>query len=98
MKDIVPKKEDGTTSNFWTLFCGGSAGAFGQTIAYPLDLVRRRLQLQGWKEQGGIVIDSYDGMTDAFRKIYQKQGIRGFYKGLLPNCKRAVSKISTFLD
>ena len=32
------------------LSCGGIAGSVGQTIAYPLDVVRRRLQVSGWED------------------------------------------------
>lgn len=28
------------------LACGGVAGTMGQTVAYPLDVVRRRLQVR----------------------------------------------------
>lgn len=31
-----------------SLTCGGFAGAVGQTVAYPFDVVRRRLQVAGW--------------------------------------------------
>ena len=40
----------------------------------------------------GLRVDSnkqeaikYDGMRDVARKIYQNEGIPGFYKGLTPN-------------
>mmetsp|Transcript_6624 Transcript_6624/g.24593 ORF Transcript_6624/g.24593 Transcript_6624/m.24593 type:complete len:346 (+) Transcript_6624:353-1390(+) len=31
------------------LACGGFAGSVGQTVAYPLDVVRRRMQVEGWQ-------------------------------------------------
>ena len=30
------------------LGCGALAGTMGQTLAYPFDVVRRRLQVSGW--------------------------------------------------
>lgn len=34
------------------LTCGALAGSVGQTVAYPLDVVRRRLQVTGWSASG----------------------------------------------
>lgn len=62
------------------LACGTVSGAFGATAVYPLNVVRTRLQAQ--------TVDSlpqYSGMLDVFRQTYQLEGLRGFYRGLLPN-------------
>lgn len=36
----------------------------------------------------------YTGMADAFRRTYRNEGIRGFYKGWLPNMLKAVPSAS----
>ena len=64
-----------------TLGLGASAGLFAQTCCYPLDLVRRRMQLKG---------HVYNGVVDAFRTILRDEGPKGFYKGMLPNAVKVV--------
>lgn len=61
------------------LFAGALAGAIGTTCTIPVDVVKTRLQTQsktGKKE--------YDGIADAFRKIYKEEGWKGFTRGLGP--------------
>lgn len=37
---------------------------------------------------------AYKGMSDAFRRTFQCEGIRGFYKGLFPNLLKVVPSAS----
>jgi solute carrier family 25 phosphate transporter 23/24/25/41 len=64
-----------------TLGLGAVAGLFAQTMCYPLDTVRRRMQLPG---------THYKGVLDAFVQIPKKEGFRGFYKGMAPNALKIV--------
>ena len=57
---------------------GAFAGLFSVSITYPTDLVRRRLQLQGFDSS----VPEYGGIIDACKKIFKTEGIRGFYRGL----------------
>jgi hypothetical protein len=57
---------------------GAFAGLFSVSITYPTDLVRRRLQLQGFDSS----VPEYSGIIDACKKIFKTEGIRGFYRGL----------------
>ena len=51
---------------------------FSVTITYPTDLVRRRLQLQGFDSS----VPKYNGILDSIRKIFKYEGFFGFYRGL----------------
>ena len=59
---------------------GGLAGLFSVSITYPTDLVRRRLQIQGFHSS----VPHYSGIIDCCKKIVICDGYRGLYKGLLP--------------
>lgn len=84
------------------LACGAVAGIIGQTVAYPLDILRRRLQMVGWKNAASIVTGDgrdkapleYSGMVDTYRKIVRHEGFRALYKGLVPNSLKVVPSIS----
>ncbi|KAF9363645.1 hypothetical protein BGX34_003616 [Mortierella sp. NVP85] len=59
------------------LMCGGLAGAISQTSAYPLEVVRRRMQVAGALDPGKFV-----GMWEIAKQIYVGKGVRGFFVGL----------------
>lgn len=62
------------------LICGGLSGLSAVTITYPTDLIRRRLQIQGFSEH----VPKYNGIIDCITKIYRTEGISGLYRGLIP--------------
>lgn len=52
LKPHAPKRpHSNEPSTLGVLACGGFAGALSQTIAFPLELIRRRLQVQGFVNQ-----------------------------------------------
>lgn len=72
------------------LACGGLAGALAQTAAYPLDTVRRRMQLHGMAQH----LPRYRHTWDALIRILQTEGIRGLYIGLSINYLKVVPSMS----
>ena len=73
-----------------SLVCGSLAGIASSTATFPLDLVRRRMQLQG---QAGAarVYNSYAG---AFKSIAKNEGLRGLYSGILPEYYKVVPGVA----
>ena len=57
------------------------AGIFAQTICYPLDTVRRRMQLKG---------RTYPNTAMAFYTIAKDEGFLGFYRGMVPNALKVM--------
>ena len=67
----------------WRLACGGLAGLLSQSATYPLDIVRRRMQVASASQHQNL---QYSGVLDALRKIARSEGVaKGLYKGLSMN-------------
>ena len=61
----------------YELISGALAGLVSQTASYPLEVVRRRMQV------GGAVGDGHRlGMGETARRIWAEKGARGFWVGL----------------
>lgn len=73
-----------------SLACGSVAGLISSTATFPLDLVRRRLQLQG-QSRSSKVYGSYLG---AFRDIVATEGWKGFYSGILPEYYKVIPGVA----
>ncbi|KAF9358939.1 mitochondrial thiamine pyrophosphate transporter [Mortierella sp. AD094] len=95
------------------LVCGGLSGVISKTSVYPLDMVRKRLQIQG-SEQQKVTVNIYSPTAVAEPKpltnrlpttvwrcivhIARTEGYLALYKGLLPGLvKAAPSSAVTFL-
>ena len=78
------------------LGCGAVAGTIGQTVAYPLDVIRRRMQMVSWNHATSIVTGEgkealqYNGMIHASRKTVRHEGYGALYKGLVPNSVKVI--------
>ncbi|KAF1834225.1 mitochondrial carrier [Decorospora gaudefroyi] len=78
------RPESPTTSHkpaqlrYWAeLTTGGIAGFVSQTVSYPLEVIRRRMQV------GGVVGDGHRlGIVEVGRRIYWERGYKGFFVGL----------------
>ncbi|KAK7837189.1 mitochondrial adenine nucleotide transporter adnt1 [Quercus suber] len=94
--------EDSELSVTTRLACGAAAGTVGQTVAYPLDVIRRRMQMVGWNNAASVITGDgrsaapleYTGMIDAFRKTVRHEGFGALYKGLVPNSVKVVPSIA----
>lgn len=68
-----------------SFFAGLFAGALGQTVAYPLDVLRRRMQL--YRITDHLPIQHYNsGLIHAFKSILKSHGLaKGIFSGLSIN-------------
>lgn len=77
------------------LAAGAISGALAQTCTYPLDVLRRRFQINTMSGMGY----KYKGVFDAIRVIVAQEGVKGLYKGIAPNLlKVAPSMASSWLS
>ncbi|EAW06257.1 putative mitochondrial carrier protein [Aspergillus clavatus NRRL 1] len=86
---------DKTPSPWRKLLAGAVSGAVAQTFTYPFDVLRRRFQINTMSGMGY----QYKSVWDAVRVIMAEEGLRGFFKGIVPNLmKVAPSMASSWLS
>ena len=72
------------------LATGALAGFVSQTLSYPLEVVRRRMQV------GGVVGDGHRlGMLEVGKNIVRDKGWKGFYVGLSIGYVKVVPMVAT---
>lgn len=67
---------------------GGLSGVMAQVVASPADLVKVRMQADGRLVSQGLK-PRYSGPIQAFTRIIQSEGVKGLWKGVVPNIQRA---------
>jgi len=67
-----------------TLFCGTVTGVIASGVTHPLDLMRRRQQVN----------EKPESFLQMCKNIYRKDNIRGFYRGFTPELMKVVPTVS----
>uniref|UniRef100_A0A8C5WUN2 Solute carrier family 25 member 14 n=1 Tax=Laticauda laticaudata TaxID=8630 RepID=A0A8C5WUN2_LATLA len=63
------------------VICGVISGVISSALANPTDVLKIRMQAQGSLFQGGMI--------GSFIDIYQQEGTRGLWRGVVPTAQRA---------
>uniref|UniRef100_A0A8D8UVR3 Mitochondrial uncoupling protein 4 n=1 Tax=Cacopsylla melanoneura TaxID=428564 RepID=A0A8D8UVR3_9HEMI len=84
----MSKNKDGTFPVWKSAISGVSSGALAQFLSSPADLVKVQIQMEGKRELLGKA-PRVRSPWDAFRKIVAAGGVRGLWKGSIPNMQRA---------
>ncbi|GMY27712.1 mitochondrial thiamine diphosphate carrier 2-like [Fagus crenata] len=93
--------EDGL-SWFQLFLCGLAAGTCAKLVCHPLDVVKKRFQIEGLPRHPryGARVEhrAYRNMFHALRQILQLEGWAGLYKGIVPSTvKSAPASAVTFV-
>lgn len=77
------KKDDSLTTQkqFASLIAGGIAGSFSATITCPMEVVKTHLQAS---KGGSEIALTAKGPLAVARNIARVEGVKGFFRGLLP--------------
>ncbi|KAG6432113.1 hypothetical protein SASPL_103687 [Salvia splendens] len=84
---------DDTLSSFQLFLCGLAAGTCAKAVCHPLDVVKKRFQVEGLQRDPryGARVEhrAYRNMYDSLRQILHKEGWPGLYKGITPSIVKA---------
>eukprot|EP01031_Cornospumella_fuschlensis_P038801 gene38801-47189_t len=90
LRSLIPK--DASWPLFKTGLAGGIAGGLSKLCVYPLDTVKKRMQaassVLSYKSSSSVPSLS---LKSCVKEIYHMEGVRGFYRGLLPTMLKSVA-------
>ncbi|EFR04760.1 mitochondrial carrier protein LEU5 [Nannizzia gypsea CBS 118893] len=72
------------------LFSGAVAGLISQTSSYPLEVIRRRMQVGGAVGDGHVL-----GIRETAQKIFLERGFKGFFVGLTIGYMKVIPMVAT---
>lgn len=73
------------------MLSGSAAGLLAKTAIYPLDLSRKRLQIQGFQHgrKGFGTFFHCTGLSNCLKITFKVEGVKGLFKGLVPSQVKA---------
>lgn len=91
MKWLDMSRHDATLNVAEVGVAGMIASTIAQTVTYPLNVVRTRLQTQGTQYR----TKRYNGTIDCFVKVVKQKGVKALFSGLTANYLKAVPASAT---
>ncbi|OAJ41698.1 hypothetical protein BDEG_25258 [Batrachochytrium dendrobatidis JEL423] len=73
-----------------TFIAGAISGCVSTVSTYPLDLLRTRFAVQR--------NNFYPSLTKAIKNIFVKEGISGFYRGMLPTLVQIIPQMGLIFE
>ncbi|THU54607.1 hypothetical protein C4D60_Mb10t26890 [Musa balbisiana] len=100
--NISSMRPDDSLSSFQLFLCGFAAGTCAKAICHPLDVVKKRFQIEGLRRHpkygARVENQTYKNMYHALRQILHVEGWPGLYKGIFPSLiKSAPAGAVTFV-
>ncbi|KAJ3219353.1 hypothetical protein HDU67_001572 [Dinochytrium kinnereticum] len=81
LPDKRGEKRSGVQLRWWAqLVVGGVSGALAQTASYPLEVIRRQMQVAGKAQVGSV--GKFPGTLETAVSIWRRKGLSGFFVGL----------------
>uniref|UniRef100_A0A0A9W411 Mitochondrial thiamine pyrophosphate carrier n=1 Tax=Lygus hesperus TaxID=30085 RepID=A0A0A9W411_LYGHE len=80
------------------MIAGGAAGFVSKTAIYPLDLIRRRMQFQGFQDARIGYGKNFTcwGFVHCIRITVAEEGVRGLFKGYIPSAVKTTISTSLY--
>ncbi|XP_050393042.2 mitochondrial uncoupling protein 4 [Patella vulgata] len=86
--NVLGKNKDGTFPLWKATIASTVAGAGGQFVASPTDLIKVQMQMEGKRRLEGKP-PRVKSSLHALTRIVAEGGVRGLWSGWVPNCQRA---------
>ncbi|CAB11217.1 Coenzyme A transporter [Schizosaccharomyces pombe] len=87
---VSTKKSDKKLKTWPELLCGAFAGVCGQTVSYPFEVCRRKMQIGGIRKN-----KSFLRLKQVVQTTYKEAGMRGFFVGLTIGYIKVIPMVST---
>eukprot|EP00003_Mantamonas_plastica_P032367 TRINITY_DN876_c2_g1_i1.p1 TRINITY_DN876_c2_g1~~TRINITY_DN876_c2_g1_i1.p1 ORF type:complete len:171 (+),score=45.10 TRINITY_DN876_c2_g1_i1:154-666(+) len=79
LKQKFMKDKDRKEHPIGHLLCGAGSGAVAQTFTYPIDLIRRRMQMVGMPG----TTTQYNSILHCAQSVVAEEGVKGLYRGMV---------------
>ncbi|XP_042512764.1 mitochondrial substrate carrier family protein B-like [Macadamia integrifolia] len=90
LRSVWQSQRPQDSTAFVSLACGSLSGLASSTATFPLDLVRRRMQLEGAAGRARVY---KTGLFGTFRHITRNEGLLGLYRGIFPEYLKVVPSV-----